>query len=906
MSDGHVTFTTEIPDVEWIDLDASEQSEITAEWDDFLNNGQFRLQKHDIEDEDDEPDWSDPDSEVTQAHNIDEHTFTGLLDGEKYVFRIRTETDYREGDWLETDTITKIVPATDAEVAVEGPTEAVISWTDNSDFRGSYQIWRARADWDYGDDPGRLIATVADDTETYTDDDPSPGREYEYTVRVRTQWVWADSDSATGETDGLGVPQRALPARGWHAEIAPESGRTHQLSLLEDNAQFRPTVNGLPRVDLPVPKNDKWQAPAFDDAPLSVWKDGRRLPIDVKDHARQRPDRTILEGHGGTELLTRVEEEVDVEEAHEFAEWLIEEYTGYIANVDDPEADIEEETSLQSASTESAFLSQLMEIPDDVPLDIDEDGPFLLDSLRWLEAQSGDGALFLEREDFSQGAGRRIGSAVHSFTVDFETDHRIPADDIEVEFRCQADDGDHPGFRILINDEEMASINEDAFTDSLSWRNLGGSISADLDPGEHEIEFDATGGDGQLDIDVVAVYDGRYEYGEFDDEVDEDNNLEGPATKPDLVRFETEPVTTPIAIRRVRAVANGTQGGGVAEIGIGIDGSDDYDIAEDTDEHELDYEELETTARLRFGLGRSDATRDTESPTTGFESHRMHSFELFADLDDTPLLTNRTFDARLIDVLRDIADYGNFVFEIQQDGDGTTVEWTQIGARTSDRAAALVDFELDRQTEDRVERAIIYGSSQRVVRESFEADVGEWVPLEHERLTKGRESVYDPETDETFEEGADYRVRALTGEIRVLDDGDMEDSKTYQIDYERKSYGEFTLPEAEQSDGEPRTVVETFPELTTDQACEQVALYLVQEASEAIWEGTATIPGDADVWSVIEAINPDELPTGGEYLQIREDDTTPGQQTFRLASRRSVGEIVADIQDRLRRTSERV
>ncbi|WP_126663915.1 hypothetical protein [Haloterrigena salifodinae] len=75
--------------------------------------------------------------------------------------------------------------------------------------------------------------------------------------------------------------------------------------------------------------------------------------------------------------------------------------------------------------------------------------------------------------------------------------------------------------------------------------------------------------------------------------------------------------------------------------------------------------------------------------------------------------------------------------------------------------------------------------------------------------------------------------------------------------------------------------------------CDQVALYLVEETGNDLTEAEVTIPHDSVEWSVIDAIDPEQLPTE-RPTQVREIETRVSEATPRLASRRSVGETVQE------------
>lgn len=911
-----VTEITDLPDAAGLQLDGSIEDELTAEWSGVLNNGSYRLEVRDDDPEGNHPPYE---AEALVGYETLSHVITGLRDGEQYSVRLRTETDYRTGAWLTADEITKF-PAPDGLTLTPGVTSVDLAWNEYADNELGSRIFRAR-EYDSGWSQRQAVGENGPDETTYTDDTALPSATYEYTVREYTDWVYADTEPVQATTQASGFEGTRTGSRGWYVEIDHPSGRTLTPQILDD-PRYTPQVNDLPRIELPVERSETWQAPAFEDAPLRVWKDGMRLPIDRLEHARLTPEHTVLEGRGGTDLLTRVQEEVDTQQAHAVAEDLITTNTPYVANIDNPMAETREGTLLQSASDDADFLSLVeASIPDTTPLAVHHDGLEVLQSCFVFEGESAYGTTN-SSDAYSDGQALMLGDVTTDGRYTFSTEYTIPNGEVVVAYRIDVPtEYENPPFDIILDGQTIESYTADALLGGLRW-NIVGNYDGALPAGSHTIEFDTTNtGSNEIYLDVVAAFDDRYSY-DFDNEVHAAGGyLDGPQRYPDLVRQEMTEATSPVAIAAADIDIESNDPNGIAEIGLTPDGGGTYDTATDTLTHSITPTELTDRIGVRFGLGRFGSGGE-HTPRTGFRPQRVDSYGLRGDLDDTPLLTNRTFDGQLIGVLAEIADYGNFVFEIRPESDGnggtstnTSIEWTRIGGRTSTSTSTsehsdsepLADYEFDKQTEDTVERAIIYGSSQRVVRQSFTAAHGEWVVLGAERLVEGKESVYDPDTDASFAEGEDYEIRYQTGEIRTLSSGTMSDSASYRIDYDFRTKGEFTSPDV--ADGtEPKTIVETFAELTTDQACEQTALYIVQEASEPITEATVTVPSDQVGWSVIETIDPDALPTpgSGAGLQIRGVDTRPAETVVRLASRQSVSEVIGNIRSRIRSVSRRV
>uniref|UniRef100_A0A7D5GK39 Fibronectin type III domain-containing protein n=1 Tax=Natrinema halophilum TaxID=1699371 RepID=A0A7D5GK39_9EURY len=875
---------------------------MTATWDDNLNNGEFRLEWKE-EDPDTTTTYSDANS-ATVGHDILSYTITGLLDGEKYSVRLRCQTSYKTGSWLEAADITKLTAADQPSVSSSTDTSVGLSWTINSNFEGSQQIYRRRTDYNYNDN-GRLIATLSTTAASYIDSTPQPDREYEYEVRALTQWVHADSPATTvSTTDSLGLEDRAVPPTEWYAEIAHPDDPTLTPRILDDPVR-RPTVNGFPRIELPVPQDETWHATAFDDAPLSVWHDGDREPVDTLEHRRLRPDRTVLEGRGGTQLDQRVIEDVDTQKTHLFVEDLLTTHTDYSVNVDTPQSETEQR-SIQEADTDVEHQQAFVSIPSDQPLEFTSDGYYAPTQTGWfVEAENAAGNVqgTVSSSDYSGGTAAGVFGDADEFQLTIENDHTIPAGNLQILFRRDTRNvSNHHGLDLILDGTTIESLSAGVLAEQLAWYSI--AVNTEISPGTHTFTVAATGGGEDFEIDAVAAYDNRFGHSE-PSSVNADGYLDGPELYPDIARLEMEPIETPLGISEVTLEVVTADDGTVSELAIGEEGTTTWNTATDVSSHTYSYSSLATTARGRIGVGRQGSRSDA-APATGFDRERVDSLTMTAQLDDTPVLTDRSFDGRLIDVLREVADIGNFVFEVRETSSGTTFEWTQIDQRSTNVDPDLADYDIDRQTEDVVEKAVIYGGAQRITRQSVTVTVGSWVdlPFPDSRLVEGRETIYDGSTE--YERGTDYEIRYATSdgnpELKALSGGSISDGATVSVDADVKPRGQYTAGGAGAS---PKTIIKDIPGLASKQMCDQVALYLVEETGDALIEADVTVPHDSVEWSVIEAIDPAQLPTDGP-MQVREIESNASQTTLRLASRQSVGEAVQDIRQRTQRNSERV
>lgn len=903
-TDKPVWTITDLPGIEDLTLDNGIVDEIEASWENTINNGQYEVEYYD-----------DEHGEEFTPHAIleqDEHAtvIDGLLDGQQYNVRVRTSTDYRTTEWAEDDVVTKFPAVTDLEVVEVTETTVALEWTDNSDNEAGQRILRERyrnGNWW----PIEVVDEVGDSVESFTDETAQPGIEYRYRIGTWTTYTSTESEPVTTETVGIGLETTAMPSSGPYVEIDhPDAIRP--LTPDPQDIQRNPTVNGFPTVEIPVRYDDRWHSDALDDAPMQVWHDADKQPIDTLEHRRLEEGdgtkQTVLEGRGGTQLDRRVIEDVSLQETHEFIAYLLEEYTDYSYDIDDPAEDIDEGVVLQAAETLFELQQAFEEIPDDVPLEWDEDNdqlkPLQTAYVAEAEAHSGDTQT---DDDYSGGEAAQIN--------DQASDDIDPSFDVEYELVDPAlvIRSERPGgtvdVRIEVDGTEISS--NDPLSGALSWNER--EIDFDVGPGEIDVSIehdDLDDADGQY-IDVVALVDREYvpDPDTWDYQVHGPGGyLDDPTLYPEAARLETVPITTPLVIQALEIAVTTDDANPIAELSLGVDGTDDWDTVEDALEHDIEYTEPSTEARARIGLGYNDETRDDQTPRTGFEPQGLDSLELTADLDDTPVLTDRSFDDRLVDVLREVSEIGNFVFGVDAEGDDTIVRVTRLEGRPEDVDPDIAEYSIDKQTEDVLERAVVYGGAQRVTRQFVDVEHDEWVDLPVEgKIVEGQVEITDEDNDDSYDRGDDYELRHTTEDgtpqIRALADGDIADGETVRFGGDVKPRGEFTDPDVDEE--YPKTEIEDIPGLASAQMCEQVALYLVEETGHSIVEAEITVPHDSVEWSIIGAIDPAQLPGEGPY-QVRDVSSDSSQTVVQLGQGQTIDEAVSEIRDRTSRTEERV
>lgn len=895
------TGETPLPEFDSFAIDASVQSVLTVQPDDVLNSGWYRIEYRDDDPDGDHPDYE---FETDLGHDVSplEHDITGLVDGEQYSIRIRLETPDNTGEWLEASPITKLIPASDVEIVDTTTDGATVAWVNESDFRGSNLVYRRRTDYDYGDDPGRLVGTVAEDDDEFVDESGQPDREYEYAVRALTQWVYAYSDpSDPVTTDSIGLEQRSVPSDKPYIEI-DHPNRSAPLTPEVETIQRQPTINGYPRLSFTTPPDERWLDDELDDAEIRAWINGERQPIDVLEHRDQSPESIDCEARGGTQLDRRVVENVDIEEALPFAEYLIEEYTDYVPVVDDPDDVVREDVLLQQAHALAELQAAFEEIADDVALKWDGDELVRLQSC-WLFDPIDQGVTPISGDEFIGGEAGHLEDFTANFSVTFQTAYDIE----EPELVYRGDREEYLRYDVLLDGTVVDDDTNPSFAfPGYHIESIDGPLGAGTHTLEVSIDPDDEAGSGDLRLDRIGIRDGQFDYDDSGELDEPGGNTDGPAEYPlDPEHLALEEINTPLSIVEA-TLSVGTNDADGIEIGLREDGTGDYVTTTGTN-LTVEYDELQATVQGRVGLGgREDLEPRDATPRLGYEPQALDEVELRADLDETPVVVNYQPDKKAIDVLREVVgDIADGAFEIRPGPDGIEVHVSRIDGRPSDVDPDLIDWSLERNTEDTVDRAIVYAGAEAIRRLPFQADVDEWadLPLGPGRIVRGSETVYDATDDEeSLERGEDYEIIPNnpdgSPQIKLLTD-----LNEPRIDCDFKPRGEH---EAADLPEEPSVIIEDAPNLASQQMADIAAFQAVEGSyTDAIIDASISAPVDQISWNVLDALNVADLP-GDQPYQIKDGDSDPASGDYRLGAGRTGQEEIQQLNDETGRLSERV
>jgi hypothetical protein len=727
----------------------------------------------------------------------------------------------------------------------------------------------------------------------------------------------ATISTAGGPATGVSLilPRKQVSASGWdvfvdHADAdAPLTPR-----VIAEASRVTPRLlnSGRPTAEIAVPRDEKWQDGGFERTSIEVWRDGELQPIDRLDSVRMEPGRTVLECSGATELEQHVDVEYRQEAGHTAADTIVSNNTTYATNVDDPATGSDEEL-MQEADTEAELDTR--EESWDAPVHSPAGGSTVaVRQTCWTtEAEAYDraGTVSVNSGQSDASGGEEIALQVsggNSVEWDFTTDYDIDASDFAAAVRTKAE-GAGPGVPdvgVYLDGDKVA---DDCFSFSggYQWtvvdaQSTGFGLSGTISAGSHtlKLQIDFVPSDPYSPvIDVVAPRDGSFSY--TDDNSLTNGYLDGPELYPAdgaPAEFVDASAIRSIVAGRVGSDWNNTAGGQAVE--ISNDGGQTWQTATNSETIDASFPSGGSTIRFRAQLS-GGGTRDTATPRTGYVAQELDSYELYADLEDTPQLVNQGFEGSIREVLGEIADQGDFVAEMTRSfADGYQLEWTKPGQREADVAPDVVEYDVQKDSGAVYEEAIIDGKLIPREGETVTADHGTWVDLDEDHLDQTSETVTEGGTERTLD--SDYEMDWQGGRIRTLSSGSITDGATLTVGYDYKARGSYTHPSAGSN---PRTIHRTLPGLTTDRGCEEAALRLISDVIDPLWTARVTIPKDLAGASLVDDLAIEGVPADVR-LEVWSVEDSPEQTVLQLGSRDQVEEIVSRLQQRIQSTESRV
>lgn len=723
-------------------------------------------------------------------------------------------------------------------------------------------------------------------------------------------------------------------ARGWYVEV-DANGTTHTAtpSDVRGGPTRSPSVNGRPEIRIPVDPGGQWGEllDSSDGAPMRVWHDGERQPIDTLYEVERRPGETVLVGDGGEELGARVQLSYDQEPIHEAVDDIITNGTSYTANVDTPPTTTQTTTLLDIGLIDFQTWTAVTERrqPTD-PWTVDSGFLQLLQSTFTEEAEagsalSGGNPTIVDGSQYSgdaaasgEGQAVRLNSTGDGYTGwDVFPKYRIPAEAGQVLVRARSDNQPSGALEWRIAgpniDGAVTFATTSDFSSSMEWRSLdippevtGDADLLESDPGinladAYTFSVELTSSiNGDIDIDVVAPTDARVAAGVDNTPKTGSNGnryLNAPGLFPPAVRVRLDPITVPQPITDATVRYPDTSPSGASSVDTFASNDQGDTFAGPKSGTPVSFSNLGAShgAELQVDIElNSSGSRDTATPGEGFGGTDIFELEIEGTLEDMPILVNDVFDGQIDSVLSQMADRAGALWEYRRDGATESVEWTAIGQRTTDRDPEVSRWEATKSIGDAYEEIPVYGQSDvPITDERFVADAGVAIQLVEDRIQPGSEVVQATDSDARYARGPDYQIDYQTGEITTLSSGRIEDGTVLSVNYQYQAFGIADDGSPSPSASDP---VE-FPALGSDFLCKQTARILLDLVADPLWTAEVTIPNDRVGWSVVDAIDPSDVP--GPALYQRGIETTPEATILSLGSRRSFDEAVEDLQRQL-------
>lgn len=714
---------------------------------------------------------------------------------------------------------------------------------------------------------------------------------------------------------------------GWHAEVDHPTGGTQKLDIV-GTPRILPRLDGLPRVEIPVERNDqKWQSSNYEGAAMRLWFDGRRQVCEEIINVKTVEDRgrsvTVLEGRDGSELLESATEAFTDTEVHSAAQTVLNN-TSYAQSVDAPASTVTTGNDMQNPTTTAEFNALLPAATPAAsdPWEVASDTVQFKGQTCWTsDAEDNDGGNMGVSNEFSNPAysgGIALDYDANGLTAtyQFTPQHDIPAADFEVFWREDDTGTGVPDMRITLNGSDRSEETLLTFNRALgsirwvtgsiepSWSAPGSDLSAGV---TYTLKMESTSSaTDSYFVDVIAPADTGGSRFTANYTLDNNNggssgSLDGPELYPEqvVVTFDLAEAVLSVSGGTVSVTMNDTSGSQKLELsndrGVTWPGS-----ASNSATLDHDFSSLGSSIRFRVTLSRYGSQSTT--PKTGINGQNLQDYDLDADLDSTPVLGDQDYEDNIVDILNDLAEYGNFVWEVTRDSSGVTVHWTTPLQRTSDLDDPVRGFKAGKLLEDQYFKATIKGASQLQSGETFTSDHGNAVDLAQDDIVVGSEAVYD-NSGNVYERGIDYTVTWQAGQITVLANGDMADSTSFNIDYRHRPVATYT---SDNAPANPTELVRDAPAATTDRECGQIAANLVAAVEVPLYEVKVRLSRLDPGVTLVDAVALDEVPMGGDRAVVNDLEHTPEDVVLNLGTRQTVDELLRRYQRSLRRTAKKV
>jgi len=442
--------------------------------------------------------------------------------------------------------------------------------------------------------------------------------------------------------------------------------------------------------------------------------------------------------------------------------WQRTPFDGYQVT-DEPTEVVEDDVLLRQADDNSSW-SSITSIKDTTPAYIEGGSLKLAQTAFFFEGESEFISGTFSDAEYSDGDATGFDTGISSTgdkaTYTFTPEYTIPEGNIKLRFRIDLIDGDNDGD--IAPPEIAVRLNGDTLFQNqflvsqntgLEWNDFstdGEYNGGDLTAGSSvDIEIEVTDGtlgdpDDRINVDAVVAYDDRFSY-TFDNSVDADGYLSGPALYPTSAVIETTDRGTDLNINALRLDSSWTDVSGAQQVAVSNDGGQSYQTNANSATIDATFSDGGRTAKARLTLD-GYGSRSTASPTERYLGQEVASLELRGDLDNLTVIDSLELTGTHFENLKRLHDYGNFLWTIEHDSGALStllVRSYQEGAETRS-APAEYDDPISRRdsvdTSTYFNELFLYGArndndqypSAQVADQDEIADVGEQSAVLHD------------------------------------------------------------------------------------------------------------------------------------------------------------------------------
>lgn len=701
-----ITATTSLPDEDQPVLLNGVEDELTADRETQTTNyGSIRLQLR----ETGTSSWTSSATgfqETTVPYDDIQVVFQGLEDGEEYEVRARSETEHKTGAWTTpTSIVTKFPGVTQVSIKTTSTDSLTIEAQDNADNETGIRVYR-RDELDPARDTGYTSYTQIAEldpqsgTFEYTDAGLDANHAYEYYFEPYTEHTSAASPTVVGTTD-------IEYSQYWTLELRRRDGDRLALDgdqLIERSINFqnhKPSTISTWSVDLPrTPIIEEWI-----DSEALWWLNGQlfeRGPLHRHEGYEELSGKGLLWRlkHGGTSRS------FNSIRGYKAVEDYIAEETEFDPDVETPSSNtIDDSKTVQDS--DSGFGGFFSSIPDDVPLEISNDGSRLyqLQTCWTTEAEDYDnsaGVTGFDADSLSgvgtdPGAGRAAALEESGDFVEytFTPQYRIPAEDFGIFARFYLPDGavNAPDIKFSLNGEDLTESGGFSGGSTTSWTDIHGvsvwtAPSGDLQADtQHTLRIEATTtGSSFYGVDVVAPADTRFSY-TLDNSVttnaNGNNYLDGPGWFPSTTATsDVHNDTYNIAEASLATAITGDLQGVVLEM-TNDGGSNWYpqDGSEDaTESVNVDFSTVGTNIQVRVTLDGYGSR--TSTPAEKYQAQEVTDWELDITTSSLAVIDEKTTTGSHWANLKSLLDDAGMVMVPRMDPNDLVLEVFAPGDRT--------------------------------------------------------------------------------------------------------------------------------------------------------------------------------------------------------------------------------